>query len=294
MMTIEATLPAAGVSFTETYWQGVWRKFKKDKIGLTCACILITILLASLLADFLPLADPYKGSMLRRLAPLGTPGHWLGTDELGRDMLARLIYGGRLSLLCGILPVAIAFYCGGTLGIIAGYVGGTVNTLIMRTMDVFFAFPSVLLAVAISGALGAGITNTIISLSIVFTPQITRVAESVTVNVRNLDFVHAARASGASAFTIIRVHILSNVVGPIFIYATGLISLSMIVAAGLSFLGIGTQPPEPEWGLMLNALRTAVYSNPLLAIVPGAMIFIVSVCFNLLSDCIRGAMDLSE
>lgn len=283
-----------GASHPRTYWAQVWQRLRKDKVGIVCGSILTIILLLSIFASWLPLADPYAGSILRRLRPLGTPGYPLGTDELGRDMLARLIYGGRLSLLCGIAPIGIAFFLGGILGMVAGYVGGTVNSIIMRVTDVFFAFPSVLLAVAISGAIGAGLMNTILSLTIVFIPQITRIAESVTMTVRNLDFVDAARASGASSFTIIRVHILPNVLGPVFVYATGLVSVSMIVAAGLSFLGIGTQPPEPEWGLMLNALRTAIYTQPWLAVAPGGMIFIVSICFNLLSDCMRNAMDLTK
>jgi peptide/nickel transport system permease protein len=153
-------------------------------------------------------------------------------------------------------------------------------------------FASALLAIAISGALGAGIVNSIVSLTIVFVPQITRVAESVTTGVRNMDFVEAARASGAGPFTIMRVHILGNVLGSIFVYATSLISVSMILAAGLSFLGLGTKPPEPEWGLMLNTLRTAIYVNPWVAALPGAMFFAVSICFNLLSDGLRSAMDI--
>ena len=157
----------------------------------------------------------------------------------------------------------------------------------MRTIDVFYAFPSVLLAIAISGALGAGILNSIVSLTIVFIPPIARVAESVTTSVRLLDFIDAARASGAGALTIMRVHVLGNVLGPIFIYATSLVSVSMILAAGLSFLGLGTRPPEPEWGLMLNTLRTAIYSQPLIAALPGLMIFAVSICFNMLSDGLR-------
>ena len=146
--------------------------------------------------------------------------------------------------------------------------------------------------IAISGALGAGIVNSIVSLTVVFVPQITRVAESVTTGVRNMDFVEAARASGAGPLTVMRVHMLGNVLGPIFVYATGLISVSMILAAGLSFLGLGTKPPEPEWGLMLNTLRTAIYVNPWVAALPGVMIFTVSICFNLLSDGMRSAMDV--
>lgn len=293
MTTIaDAALQPAPVAKARGYWSTVGRRILRDKVSMACALVLIAIFLSALLAPWLGLADPYQGSMIRRLRPIGTPNYPLGTDELGRDMLARLIYGGRLSLLIGISPVIFAFIIGTTLGIVAGYAGGKLNTAIMRTVDVFFAFPSVLLAIAISGALGAGIVNSIVSLTIVFIPQITRVAESVTTGVRNMDFVDAARASGAGALTIMRVHILGNVLGPIFVYATGLISVSMILAAGLSFLGLGTKPPEPEWGLMLNTLRTAIYVNPWVAALPGAMIFAVSICFNLLSDGLRSAMDI--
>jgi len=157
---------------------------------------------------------------------------------------------------------------------------------------VFYAFPSVLLAIAISGALGAGIVNSLVSLTIVFIPPIARVAESVTAQVRGREFVEAARASGANAFTIVRVHVLGNVLGPILVYATSLISVAIILAAGLSFLGLGVKPPEPEWGLMLNTLRQAIYVNPVLAALPGVMIFITSICFNLMSDGLRAAMDV--
>ncbi|MGJ4915504.1 ABC transporter permease [Bradyrhizobium sp. HKCCYLRH2060] len=288
----DASLQAAPVANARGYWATVGRRIVRDKVSMVCVAILLLIFLSALSAPYLHLADPYQGSMIRRLRHIGTPNYLLGTDELGRDMLARLIYGGRLSLLIGMSPVILAFGIGTMLGLVAGYVGGWVNTAIMRTIDVFYAFPSVLLAIAISGALGAGITNSIVSLTIVFVPQITRVAESVTTGVRNRDFVEAARASGANAFTIMRAHMLGNVLGPIFVYATGLISVSMILAAGLSFLGLGTKPPEPEWGLMLNTLRTAIYVNPWVAALPGVMIFAVSICFNLLSDGLRSAMDI--
>ena len=288
----DAALQAAPAMKARGYWATVGRRLLRDKVSMACALILLVIFLSALAAPWLGLADPYQGSMIRRLRHIGTAGYLLGTDELGRDMLARLIYGGRLSLMVGISPVIFAFCIGTSLGLVAGYAGGWVNTAIMRTVDVFYAFPSVLLAIAISGALGAGITNSVVSLTIVFVPQITRVAESVTTGVRNRDFVEAARASGANALTIMRVHILGNVLGPIFVYATSLISVSMILAAGLSFLGLGTKPPEPEWGLMLNTLRTAIYVNPWVAALPGAMIFAVSICFNLVSDGLRSAMDI--
>src|SRR5229473_4577033 len=288
----DAALQAAPVTKARGYWATVGRRIARDKISMICGSILLLIFLSALAAPWLGLADPYQGSMIRRLRHIGTAGYPLGTDELGRDMLARLIYGGRLSLIIGISPVLLAFCIGTSLGLVAGYVGGKVNTAIMRTVDVFYAFPSVLLAIAISGALGAGILNSLLSLTIVFVPPIVRVAESVTTGVRNLDFVDAARASGAGPFTIMRVHMLGNVLGPIFVYATSLISVCMILAAGLSFLGLGTKPPEPEWGLMLNTLRTAIYVNPWVAALPGVMIFTVSICFNLFSDGLRSAMDV--
>jgi peptide/nickel transport system permease protein len=248
--------------------------------------------LAAVFAPWVAPADPYKASMLRRLLPIGSAGYWLGTDELGRDMLTRLIYGGRLSLLMGVLPVGLAFVIGTTVGLIAGYVGGRTNMLVMRTLDVFYAFPSVLLAVAVAGALGPGMSNSLIALTLVFVPQVVRVAESVTTQVRRLDYVDAARLSGAGALSIIRVHVMPNVLGPVFVYATGLVSVSMILASGLSFLGLGVRPPEPEWGLMLNTLRSAIYLNPGVAALPGVMIFVTSMAFNLLADGARSAMDL--
>ena len=285
---VRATAAAAG----RGYWKSVVRRLRRDPVTVICAAVLLLLVASALVAPWLGLADPYKTSMLRRLYPLGSPNHLLGTDELGRDMLSRLIYGGRLSLFMGVTPVLCALLIGGLLGITAGFVGGRTNMAIMRVMDVFYAFPSVLLAISLSGAMGAGTENTLLSLTLVFIPPICRVSESVTTQVRGFDFVDAARASGASALTIVRVHVLGNVLGPILVYATSLISVAIILAAGLSFLGLGVKPPEPEWGLMLNTLRQAIYVNPVLAALPGVMIFITSICFNMMSDGLRAAMDV--
>ena len=274
------------------YWGNVGAKLVRDPVAMTAAAIILLIVAVALLSPWIAPLDPYRGSMLRRLRPIGDATYRLGSDELGRDMLSRLMVGGRLSLFMGVTPVVLAFVVGSAIGIVAGYVGGWLNTILMRTIDVFFAFPSVLLAIALSGALGAGIFNSIVSLTCVFIPQIARVAESVTTQIRSRDYVDAARLSGASAFTIVRVQVLGNVLGPIFVYATSLISVSMILASGLSFLGLGVKPPEPEWGLMLNTLRTAIYVNPLVAALPGLMIFIVSISFNLFSDGLRTAMEV--
>ncbi|SNT12593.1 ABC transporter permease [Tropicimonas sediminicola] len=292
-MAIAETIDAAPAQ-RSGYWAGVASRLRRDPVTMICLAVLALLILSAIFAPFLGLQDPYKGSMIARLKPIGTPGHPLGTDEQGRDMLARLIYGGRLTLFIGLMPVVLAFFVGSILGIVAGYAGGMVNTVIMRTVDVFFAFPSVLLAIAISGALGAGIVNSLVSLTIVFIPPLTRVAEAVTSGVRSLDYIDAARASGASALTVIRVHVIGNVLSPIFVYATSLTSVCMILAAGLSFLGIGVRPPEPEWGLMLNTLRSAIYVNPWLSALPGLMIFITSLCLNLVSDGVRSAMNVHD
>lgn len=274
------------------YWTKVLRQLMRDPVAMGAALVVLLIICAAVFAPWLAPMDPYKGSMIKRLLPIGSEGYLLGTDELGRDMLSRLMYGGRLSLLMGVTPVLAAFGIGTSIGLLAGYVGGRLNMIIMRVLDVFYAFPSVLLAVAISGALGPGMTNSILALTLVFVPQVVRVAESVTTQVRKLDYIEAARMSGASAFSIIRVHVLGNVLGPVFVYATGLLSVSMILAAGLSFLGLGVKPPEPEWGLMLNTLRSAIFRNPWVAALPGLLIFITSIGFNLLADGVRSAMDI--
>ncbi len=207
-------------------------------------------------------------------------------------MMSRLIYGGRISLLMGLAPVLVATLVGGSLGVIGGFAGRVANTAIMRTMDVFYAFPSILLAVAISGAMGGGIGNGIISLSLVFIPAMCRVAETATAQVKNLDYIEAARASGAGTLTIVRHHVLGNVLGPVFIYASSLVSVSILLASGLSFLGLGVQPPEPDWGLMLSTLRQSLYVDPIGCALPGVAIFITSICFNLVSDGVRAAMDV--
>ena len=274
------------------YWSAVWDRLRRDPITVGCAAIILLILLAAIFAPLIAPHDPYKTHMLKRLAPIGSENFLLGTDELGRDMLSRLIYGGRVSLFTAIAPVLGALLIGGTLGVLAGFLGGRVNMIIMRMMDVLYAFPSILLAIAISGALGSGIVNAVISLTLIFTPPICRVAETVTTQVRNLDFVQAARATPASTGRIMRVHILGNVLGPILIYASSLVSVSIIVASGLSFLGLGVSPPEADWGLMLNTLRQSIYVAPLNAALPGVMIFITGFCFNLMSDGLRAAMDV--
>ena len=287
--------PAAALERAQqgkSYWHRVWERLRDDKVTLAVIAVLVMLLAMVVFAPWFTVHDPYTGSVLRRLKPVGTPGHWLGTDEVGRDLWSRMVYGGRLSLLAGVVPVFLALLIGGFLGVLAGYAGGLVNSAIMRLTDVLYAFPSILLAIAITGILGSGLQNTLLALTISFIPPVIRISESITTQVRHLDFVEAARASGARPVTIMRYHILNNVLGPILVYATSLISICIILAAGLSFLGLGVTPPSAEWGLMLNNLRQALWVTPLVAALPGVMIFITSMCFNLMSDGLRQAMDV--
>src|SRR4051812_1992143 len=172
----------------KSYWHRVWQRLRHDTVTLVVMGVLLVLLLMVILAPWFTVHDPYTGSVLRRLKPIGTPGHWFGTDEVGRDLWSRMVYGGRLSLLAGVVPVFLALLIGGFLGILAGYAGGLVNSAIMRLIDVLYAFPSVLLAIAITGILGAGLENTILALTIAFVPPLVRISEAVTMQSRNLDF----------------------------------------------------------------------------------------------------------
>jgi peptide/nickel transport system permease protein len=288
----DAEIDGAPAIVVRGYWQSVLRRLRYDWVTIIFGLVVLAIVIVAIAAPMIAPFDPYQQSIVGRLKPFGWRGHPWGTDELGRDMMSRLIYGGRISLVMGLAPVLIATLVGGTLGVIGGFAGRVANTAIMRTMDVFYAFPSILLAVAISGAMGGGMINGIISLSLVFTPAMCRVAETATAQVRNLDYIEAARASGAGTLTIIRHHVLGNVLGPVFIYASSLVSVSILLASGLSFLGLGVQPPEPDWGLMLSTLRQSLYVDPLGCALPGIAIFVTSICFNLVSDGVRGAMDV--
>jgi peptide/nickel transport system permease protein len=187
--------------------------------------IVLSAILAPVISPYDPNVASMNGNIVNRVAPIGSEGHILGTDEQGRDMLSRLFYGGRMSLLAGVFPILVALVLGSALGISAGFIGGRINMLIMRFVDMFYAFPFVLLAIAISGALGLGLNNTLIALPLVFTPPITRVAESITTQIRTMDIVESAQASGAGIFQVMRYHIVANVAGAIVIYATTLVGV---------------------------------------------------------------------
>lgn len=272
----------------------VLRRLLSETPTVIAMIALLLIVLMAVFAPWITTGEPYQGSALARLKPIGTPGHWLGTDEIGRDMWTRLAYGGRLSLIAGIAPVVLALIIGGGLGLYAGYAGGRANTIIMRVMDVFYAFPSVLLAVAVGAMAGSGLLNTVATLTIVFVPPFVRVTESVSTRIRHMDFIEAARATGIPTWRIILHHMLGNVAGPIVVYATSYASISLILSAGLSFLGLGVPPPAAEWGQILNSLRQSIYIQPWLSALPGFMIFVTSMSLNVISDGLRNALDLKK
>jgi peptide/nickel transport system permease protein len=267
-------------------------RFLRNKTGLLALAVLMLLTLSAVFAPLLAHQNPIAGAASQRLLPVGSPGHLLGTDEQGRDMFARLLYGGRLSLTAGIAPVLISALIGTLIGALAGYNVGWGGSIIMRVMDMFYAFPPILLAIAVAASLGPGLTSVIISLSVVRIPTIARVAEAATRKVIVLEYIEAARLSGANTFQVIGSQLLLNIFNPIFVYVSGLVGLSIIIASSLSFLGLGPRPPAPEWGYMLNSLRGSIYVNPLVAALPGVFIFATSIAFNTLADAIRDSLDV--
>jgi peptide/nickel transport system permease protein len=294
------SLPAAARAWAESnvpvaprsYLVDVRGRLARNRAGTISLAVLVVLLLSCAFAALLTPYDPNAGEAVDRLLPIGSPDHLLGTDDQGRDMIARLLYGGQLSLLAGFAPVLISTAIGTALGAFAGYVGGPVRAVIMRSLDMFYALPAILLAIAIGASLGPGLLNVIISVSIVYIAPIARVAESATRRAMVDEYIEAAHLSGAGTASILFTQLLPNIFNPIFVYSAGLVGLSMIIASSLSFLGLGSRPPTPEWGYMLNALRPMIYVNPWVVALPGVMIFITSIAFNTLSDAIRDAMDI--
>ncbi|HWI71515.1 MAG TPA: ABC transporter permease [Baekduia sp.] len=246
--------------------------------------IVVVVLLIAILAPVLAPQQPNAGSISERLWDIGTAGHPLGTDGQGRDILSRLMWGARPTLVAGITPVVIAGLIGTALGLLAGLAKPWVRSAVMRTLDVVYAFPAILLAIAIGAALGPGVKNAIVSLSIVLIAPIARVAESEVLRLRSADFMEAARVSGASWPVIAVRQVLPNIAPPLIVYCTSMIGLSIVYAGGLSFLGLGVVPPDADWGSMLNELRQNLYDRPLLSLIPAAAIFLASVGFNVLGD----------
>ncbi len=254
---------------------------------------LVLIALFALCAVFAPLIAPYDPlgvALGSRLEP-PSPEHWLGTDQVGRDILSRLLYGSRISLVIGVAVVASAGVFGTFVGLIAGYASGLVDEALMRLTEVFLAFPALILAMAIAGALGPSLTNAIIALAAVTWAIYARLARGQILSLRRREFVEAARGIGASQLRIILRHLLPNAVAPLMVQASFDMGSVIIAAAGLSFIGFGAQPPTPEWGVMISEGRNFISTQPWLSLFPGLAILLAVGSFNLLGDGLRDAFD---
>jgi peptide/nickel transport system permease protein len=274
-----------------TQWQIIWRHLRRDRFALAGALIVLITVFAALTAPWISPHDPLQQESAIRLSPIGTPGHILGTDGNGRDILSRIIYGSRTALLVATVPVIAAASIGLVMGTTAGYFGGFVDTLLMRIADVLFAFPAILLAIAIVAALGPSIVNAMLALAIVFIPAFARLIRASVLSLKTREFVVAAEASGAGNGRIIVRHILINAISPVIVFATLQTGQMIIFAAALSFLGLGVQPPTPDWGAMAADGRNQMLNAPWVTTLPGIAIFLVSVGFNLFGDGLRDALD---
>lgn len=268
-----------------------WGRFRRDKMALLGGTIFFAVAAMAGLAPVLAPHHPYEMDVTKRLSTPGTPGYILGADEAGRDILSRLLWGGRVSLVTAVVPVLAAALVSVVIGLLAGYYGGWIEQLLMRTLDVFFAFPRVILAIALAAALGAGMLSVMLALFAGLIPYISRVAYGAVLTTKNLQFVEAARSCGATGRQIIFHEILPNIVPPVIVYASTLTGLMVILAAGLSFLGLGVHPPRADWGIMLDGGRRVITIAPHVATIPGLVILLVSVACNLLGDGLRDALD---
>lgn len=267
-----------------------WRRFKRNKLALFGAVIILFIILTAI---FAPLLAPYDPTLQNYDSLLEAPSfeHPFGTDDLGRDLLSRVIYGARYTLLVGIGVVIIVAALGSVLGFLAGYYGGKVDTVIMRLVDVMLAIPALVLALAIAGALGGGIWNVIIAIGAVGWTQFARLVRGEVLKLRESEYIQAARALGASDFKIISKHIAPNMMAPVIVYITLYIPSAILWAASLSFLGLGVQPPYPEWGALIANGRSYISFAWWIATIPGFAIMLTVLGFNFLGDGLRDALD---
>lgn len=266
-------------------------RLRRDHFAVLGAGLVVVFIALALLAPVIAPNDPYEITPTMRLAPVGTPGYPLGGDELGRCILSRLLYGARLSLVVAFVPVSFAVLVGVTIGAIAGYVGGRLDELLMRLLDVLLAFPYILLALGIVAALGPGTVNLIISLTVIGVPVFGRLTRATVLSVRELAYVEAAHAIGATHRRVLARHILPNVLAPIIVYFTLQCGRTVLSGTGLSFLGLGARAPEADWGGMLAAGQQVLTVAPHVATIPGLAIFALTVSLNLFGDGMRDALD---
>jgi peptide/nickel transport system permease protein len=266
-----------------------WRLLMKNPVGMVGAVIMIITIVVALFAPLIAPFDPSNQDADRLLGPSAT--HLLGTDELGRDTFSRVVYGARVSLSVAIVAILVSLVFGGLLGILSGYFGGALDSFIMRVVDILFAFPGLILAIVIAGLLGPSTRNAMIAIGVIYAPAFARVIRSSILGVLNELYIESAQVAGANSLLLVFRHILPNILAPMIVLVTVYLSSAILSEASLSFLGLGTQPPEPSWGGMLNASRTYMELNPWMAIAPGLAIMIVVLGLNFLGDGLRDVLD---
>ncbi len=268
----------------------LWRRLRRNRAAIAGAGIVVVFVALAVLAPVLVPYNPIQGNLNDRLQSFsGT--HWLGTDELGRDLLSRIIYGARISLQIQIVAVFLSLVIGVTLGAVGAYLGGQVDNLVMRAMDVLLAFPSIFLALAIIASLGTGLFNLMLAAGISSVPQFARIVRASILSLKEREFVEAALALGSGSNRIMFRHLLPNCLAPIIVQSTLRMATVLLTASGLSFLGLGVQPPTPEWGAMLSNARSYLIVAPHVATIPGLAIMVVVVGFNLFGDGLRDTLD---
>src|SRR5512132_2795901 len=267
------------------------RRLTGNRLAVLAFLVILGAVGAALFAPYLPLSDPDAVDTPNRLKPPLTPGHWLGTDEFGRDLLARLIWGARVSLVAGAVTAAAAMLIGVVLGVFGGYYTGWTETVIMRLTDILMAFPYILLAIAIVAGLGPGLRNAMIAIAIVGFPFYTRLVRSIVLGLREREFVEAARALGSTDRVILVRHIVPQLLSPVIVAFSLDVGAKILATAGLSFLGLGTQPPTADWGSMLATGRQFVILSPHVVLLPGLAIFLVVLSLNVLGDALQDYLD---
>jgi len=271
-------------------WKAFYKKFKRNKLALIGGYIVLFYILVAIFAPIISPQDPFKIDLVNKLQPPSFD-HWMGTDDKGRDILSRLIFGSRLSLTVGFVSVFFGAAIGIILGLLAGYYGKWMDTIIMRIVDVLLAFPGILLALAIISALGPSLINVMVAVGVFSIPMFARIVRGSTLSVRKLEYIDAIRALGATDLTIIIKHIFPNILSPVIVQATLRLATAILSAAGLSYLGLGAQPPSPEWGAMLSSGRDYLFSAPHIALFPGIAISTLVLGFNIFGDGLRDALD---
>ncbi len=269
----------------------VLNRLLRHRLALFGACLIATFALLAVLAPYISPYHPTRDfSLANKLAP-PSAAHWLGTDELGRDMLTRILHGAQTSLMMGVVAVSIGLFIGAPIGAISGYYGGSLDMTVQRFVEILMAFPGILLAIVVVAVLGPGMWNAMIAVGIAFVPTYVRVVRGSVLEIREREFVEAARAVGAGHGTIIRRHILPNCLAPIIVICTLEMGSAILWAAGLGFLGLGAQPPTPEWGTMLGRSRVYIRAAPHVTTFPGVAIMLAVLGFNLFGDGLRDALD---